>query len=372
MSVLPVITQPVSTSRRGRPDAGCLRDGRAFARLLGWVVLAVSACGLVQPAPSAAATSARAPSVEPPAAVDQARLLRLGVLRFGTVNWELDVMQRHGFARARDVQIDVVPLASKSALSSALINGQVDVIVGDWLWVSSQRHLGNHQSFVPYSMSVGSLVAGRDVSSLADLRGQTIGVAGGPTDKSWLLLRAHARKTLDQDLEEVTEQVFAPAPLLNELLQEGRLAAVITNWNYAVRLNAGGFDTLVPVSSILPSLGIDTPIPLLGWIFDERWANEHTSMLGDFFAAAYEAKERLGKSDEEWERLGSVLGVEDSSVLARMRAVYRAGIPREFTQAHVRASARALQVLNAEAGRALDIVEPELARGTFWSGFRVP
>ena len=81
------------------------------------------------------------------------------------------------------------------------------LIVTDWIWVSRQRAQGRLYAFVPYSLTVGSLMVRPDagIRTLGDLRGKRVGVAGGPIDKSWLLLRAYARRTLGEDLTKLAE-----------------------------------------------------------------------------------------------------------------------------------------------------------------------
>ena len=50
--------------------------------------------------------------------------------------------------------------------------------------------------FVPCSRAVGGLVVRADspARGLRDLAGGQIGIAGGPVDKSWLILRAQAQQ----------------------------------------------------------------------------------------------------------------------------------------------------------------------------------
>jgi NitT/TauT family transport system substrate-binding protein len=306
------------------------------------------------------------------AAAPQATV-RVGVLRFGTVNWELDVLRHHDFAGHRDIAVEVVPLASKSALTLALQAGEIDLMVGDWLWVAGARQSGERFSFVPYSLAVGSLIV-RDpaVRDLRDLRGRRIGVSGGPGDKSWILLRAYARRVIREDLAAVTDQLFAPPPLLGDLIAQGELDAVVTNWNYAVRLRERGLRTLIDVADILPELGIEEPIPLLGWTFDADWAAANESVLLAFLEASYEAKALLASSDTEWARLRPLLGLAAGASLQPLREGYRAGIPQRFGAEQRSAVRRALKVLVDEAGaRALGLQSAELPEAMFWPGFTV-
>ena len=168
--------------------------------------------------------------------------LKVGVLKFGTVNWQLDSLKTNGFDTAENLELEVVALASKNATSVALQAGDADMIVSDWIWVNRQRAAGDDFVFVPYSNALGALVLGpgnkaRDVTGL---KGRKIGIAGGPVDKNWLLLRAWTRKHHGFDLADSAEAVFAAPPLLNEQLRTGRLDAVLTFWPFAARLEAGG------------------------------------------------------------------------------------------------------------------------------------
>jgi NitT/TauT family transport system substrate-binding protein len=355
-------------NRRSCAAGGVLSGPRGWLAILG-ASLALLPLGLTaQPAGTAEATAAADAGHAPPAKV------RVGVLNFGTVNWELDVIRHHGVDTVRGIVVERVPLASKSALSLALEAGEIDVMVGDWLWVVGKRQAGGGYSFVPYSLAVGSLmVMDPQVRALTDLRGRTIGVSGGPRDKSWILLRAYARRVIRADLASATDQLFAPSPLLGDLVAAGELDAVVANWNYGVRLRERGLRTLIEVADVLPELGIAEPIPLLGWIFADEWADRHERDLKAFLAASYAAKALLAQSDQEWQRLRPLLGLPSGASLAALREGYRAGIPQRFGDEERGAVRRALQVLVEEAGgpRALGLRSSRLPGGIFWSGFEV-
>ena len=96
-----------------------------------------------------------------PAIAAEAPQVKVGTLKFGTVNWELEVIgdgldEKHGFALTR------VDFADKDATSIALQSGDVDVIVTDWIWVATQRKLGHDFTFVPFSRSVGAVMVGSE------------------------------------------------------------------------------------------------------------------------------------------------------------------------------------------------------------------
>src|SRR3546814_1620657 len=103
--------------------------------------------------------SAAAPAAEP---------VRVGVLKYGTVNWEISIIQRHDMDVQHGFHLEVLELASDQATAVALQAGEVDIIVSDWLWVSRQRAEGKRYTFVPFPSSVGSLMVPPD-SPIRDL-----------------------------------------------------------------------------------------------------------------------------------------------------------------------------------------------------------
>lgn len=302
------------------------------------------------------------------AAAAQPTEIRIGVLQYGTVNWELDVIERHGLAQREGIRIKIVPLALKDAASVALLGGAVDMIVTDWLWVARQRAEGRDFVFAPYSRTVGRLMVRPDsgIRSLADLRGKRLGVAGGALDKSWLLLRAYARKTLGDDAAGLVQENFAAPPLLNQLLLSGELPAVLNFWHFSARLESAGMRTLLDMDDILSGLGIHRELPLLGWVFTERWAGANREAIAAFLRASAAAKAIMRDSDTEWDALREKTRAEDAATLKALRDGYRAGIPKGSPAEAELAARQAFGILAREGGEALLGPARELPRGVFW------
>lgn len=306
------------------------------------------------------------------AAVQAAELptVRVGVLQFGTVSWELEVMQRAGFAEREGVRLEVVPLALKDAANVAMLGSAVDVIVNDWIWVARQRAEGRDFTFVPYSLAVGGVMVRPDagVKRFADLRGKRLGVAGGPLDKSWLLLRAYARRTVGEDAAQWLQADFVAPPLLNELMLRGELPAALNFWHYGARLRAAGMVPLLSMEDILAELGVRSELPLVGWVFREEWAAKHPQAIRAFLRASAAAKQRMRESDEVWTELRPLMRVDDDATFRALRDGFRAGIPAA-TMGEAEAVARQVfDILAAEGGTALVGNAKALAAGTFWAG----
>jgi NitT/TauT family transport system substrate-binding protein len=297
--------------------------------------------------------------------------LRVGTLEFGTVDWELQVIRRNKLDESHGFRLVPVRLADKDAASLALLGNAVDVIVSDWLWVSHQRHRGGDLSFVGHSLAVGGVMvpSGSPLHELRDLVGRKVGIAGGPNDKSWLLLRAYAKKTAGLDLAKAVDANFAAPPLLNRLALDGRLDAVLNFWQFDARLRTAGFRELLPVSDILPALGIKRAPPLLGWVFHENWAKRHDGLIRGFLAASFEAKRRLLSSDAEWTALRPLMKAEDDALFIALRDSYRRGIPAGWSNADAESAKRAFTAIVETAGPAVVGGDHALANGTFWAGF---
>jgi NitT/TauT family transport system substrate-binding protein len=295
--------------------------------------------------------------------------LRVGVLQFGTVNWEMDVITRHQLDRKNGFELKIVPLSSKNANSVALQGGAVDLIVSDWIWVNRQRASGKDYTFYPYSLTVGGLYVRPDsaIEKLSDLKDRKLGIAGGPVDKSWLLLQAYAR-TRGMDIATSVEPAFAAPPLLNQLMLKGDLPAVLNFWHYGARLQAAGMSQLVDVKSMLDGLGIKEPVPMLGWVFSSEWAKSHQQLITGLIKASYAAKRLLEESDEEWEIIAPLTKTDDETTLNNLKLGYRKGIPHGLKKNGMIVASRVFDVLAREGGKRLMGEATRLQPETFWQG----
>lgn len=325
-------------------------------RLLRAVSLAVL-CLTLAPTPTPAITAEAREAVP----------LRLGLLKFGTVSWELEALRTLGLDTAAGIDLQVVDLANPQAGRIALLGGSVDMIVSDWLWVSRQRTAGHGVTFLPYSSAVGALMLppGSSVSDLGDLRGKRIGVAGGPLDKSWLLLLALAERRHGLSLEDAAEVVHAAPPLLNRQAEEGGLDAVLTFWHYAARLKAKGFRPLIDAGAVAGALGVDGAAPWLGYVVSDAWAAAHPDALAGFHGAIRLAKAALASDDAAWEALRPLMRADDAATFDALRSGYRAGLPAPWSDSQRLAAERLFALLRDIGGPALVGAGAALAPGTF-------
>lgn len=302
------------------------------------------------------------------AAAENIGVLRIGVLGFGTVNWELDVIKTNGLDEERSFTLAVEGFAGDQATKVALQGGAVDGIVSDWFWVSRQRAEGENYVFIPYSHTVGALMTPPDseIKSLEDLAGKKIGVAGGALDKSWLLIQAVARERHGMDLANEVEAVFGAPPLLNEKVQTGELDAVLNYWHFCARLEAQGYDRLLGVNDAIKELGVGSDVPQLGYVFPEDFASENPELI-EAFADASRAAKALLQTDEEWARIRELTKASDDATLNALKARFQEGIPLSWGEVERADAARLYELLAELGGEELVGSSPTLMPGTFWS-----
>ena len=296
--------------------------------------------------------------------------LKVGSLKFGTVNWLLDTIAGEKTDIREGVKFERLELASNQALTVALQAGAVDLIVSDWLWAMRQRAQGDDLRFCPYSNALGALMVPRDrgFKTLADLKGKRLGVAGSALDKSWLLIVAYALRTANLDLRSETRQVFGAPPLLAEKAKQGEIDAVLNFWPYAARLEAAGFKQLIGIEDVVSELGAKGEVAMVGYVFSEAWAKENLKAVEGFLRAAAKADELLATSNEAWEAIRPLMRAENEATFEALRRRYREGIPERST-AENEADAKVLyQFLRELGGEKLVGPGAELAPGTFWKG----
>ena len=293
--------------------------------------------------------------------------IRLVAQRTGSLAWELDVIKTHGLDKKANLDIETLELASTEAGKIALRGGSADIIVSDWTWVARERALGDALVYYPYLSTLGAVMAPAQssIKDVADLKGRKIAVAGGPIDKSWLLLRALGLRS-GLDLKTQATVVYGAPPLLSEKALQGETDATLTFWNFCAELEAKGQKRAISMDDVLHRLGAKGPVALLGYVFDGAWAARNRSTVDRFLEASRQAKDILAASDTEWQRLAPRIGVSDASALAILRERYSEGIPRRRI-ADEEADAQGLYHILADIGGA-DLVGPgrELDAGSFY------
>jgi NitT/TauT family transport system substrate-binding protein len=254
-------------------------------------------------------------------------LIRLGVLAYGTVNWELTALKQQGLLETEQYQLKIIPMANPQAGKIALLSASVDMIVADWVWVSRQRFLGRDYTFYPYSNTTGALVLAKNsqIHSLKDLADKKLAIAGGELDKNNLLLGAVMQKLELSYAYKNIEKFYGAPALLAYQLEQGRVDALLTYWHYAARLEAEGYSILMTGADLVQQLGIQEKVPSIGYVFGGAWAGQHKEAVLTFLDNSQQMKNKLCASNEAWQGVQELTHAKTRQASELLRQRYCAG-----------------------------------------------
>jgi NitT/TauT family transport system substrate-binding protein len=293
--------------------------------------------------------------------------LRIGVQTTGTFAWQLDVIRRHGLAARAGLDLEITGFASTDAGKLAVNSGSVDIAVVDWLWVARARALGARLLFYPYSSAVGAIIVKNDspLKSLEDLSGRVLGVAGGPLDKSWLIVQAAAiRRGID--LKRTATLQYGAPPLTAEKLQQGEADASLNFWNFCASLETKGYRRIFDVRDAEAALGLKQPAAVIGYVFSESFAATHKNAIDRFIAVAREADDIMLRSDQEWDALRPLMHAADEQTFRAYRDRTREGMPRRSVASEASDAGALFRALAAIGGADLVGPSPELDQGLYY------
>ena len=301
------------------------------------------------------------------AAASATDTIRIAAQKTGTFAWELAIIRAHGLDKEANLALEVRELASPEAGKIALRSGDADIMISDWLWVSRERSLGAKLAFYPYSTALGAVMVPdkSPIRTLADLKGRKLAVAGGPIDKSWLLLQA----SLQQDginLKSDSTIVYGAAPLVAAQMLNGDMDAMVNYWNYCAALEEKGFRRIASIQDLVEHFGAKGPVAMVGYVFEEGWASANQDRLARFIDMTRKAKQILSTSDSAWDEIAKLTGASDAATLWAYRDRYREGIPHRRIEDEEKDARVLYRVLAGIGGHDLVGPAPDLDPGTYY------
>lgn len=272
--------------------------------------------------------------------------IKIGVLAYGTVNWELDVLKYNNLDTKNGYELEFVKLASKNAQIVALQSNSVDIIVNDWIWVNAQIANKKEFAFFPYSKATGTIYIPNESSykTLLDLKGENLGISGGAFDKTWLILRAYSKNKYGEDLKNIVNPMYAGAPILYEKMINKSLNASINYWHFNSKLKAKGFKPLIDMTDVLKQLDVKEDLSFVGWTFNKSKAEKNRALYNAFLKSTFEAKDILLSSQKEWDRIKPLMNVKDTQSFESLIHGYKQGVVKDFSNENIEASKKIFKI----------------------------
>jgi len=284
--------------------------------------------------------------------------IRIGLLPDSAMHWELDVIRHNKLDAKHGIHIGVVPQTSVQTARSALASGAVDIISGDWFWVSRQRAAGRYYTLVPFLTAASAAMASPDstVASLSAMKALDISHVDGALAPQWLLLKAQHQSIHKSHAAPVT-------------LRTSRDADVhLVDWRTATRLEVEGYRRISATDTIASDLGAEGRMPETGYVFHEEWPRGNRRAAIGFVRASREAKRILKSSDDEWARIRPLMNAADDRVFALLKERFRNGIPGRTISDEL-ADAEDIHILLGPLAAEHDVnLGAAISPGTFWRG----
>lgn len=278
---------------------------------------------------------------------EQLPQVRVAVLQSGTVNWELQHLKNQSYDRQFGFDLQINKVASLSAARLALTSDSVDIIVSDWLWAGKRNADGAQLRFIPFSSQIGSVIVkpGQTIKTLAELKGKNIGVAGGPLNKGWVLLRT-AAKDAGVDLEKEAKVQYGAPPLLSQALKRGQVDVLVTFWHYGARLEAEGYQRWLSLEGLMSDLGMKSKVPMLGYILKAGFANQNSVAVEGFTKAIQQTKNDLAENDTYWNGLRHLMKAENDEIYQALIKGYRNGTPKSVDTDQISDAVRFFELID--------------------------
>jgi len=255
---------------------------------------------------------------------------------------------RHGF------KLVTRPYGGEEEARRALLAGDVDIIMTDWLWAARQRAGGTDVACVAASIAPAAIMVPHDsqITAIADLVNRRIGIGHDSGNPTWLMIRAAALSASRINLD-LTARTFGPLPGLASQLRAGAIDALVADGPDATQLGRQGYIRLIGSDGLARGFGVDGQIPTAVWAFRDAGMTRRPTILSAFFTASRAASHLLASDAKTWVPLTNLYPGADAAMLAGLRAAHAEG---EVTHWGALDSAR----LNDLAKRLAQVLGPEV------------
>lgn len=156
---------------------------------------------------------------------------------------------------------------------------------------------------------------------------------------------------------------------MNKKIKQKSFDAILTYWPYQAKLMTDdSFSKVINITDIIEKLDIPPGVPVIGWVFKDKWAKSNEKILRDFLSVSKKSKDLMLESDDIWQKVRPYMNADDDRLYVNLREAYREGIPdKEFSEEQIQGSTKLYSILSKIGGKELVGKAKSLSPGTFWS-----
>lgn len=286
--------------------------------------------------PATSTPAASAPAASTPAAAPTT--VKVDYIA-GIQAFPIEVMQQFGIAKAHNLNLQLNQLSGVAGEDTAIHTGQFQVAFAGWPTIALLRGQGQEQNvsnvygFYGYQ---NEIIVAKDssIKSVADLKGKTIGIAGGPTSANYWMFRVETLKYYGFDPLKQSKIKFGAPPLIVGQFDKGQLDAIILldPFQDAV-LATGKARTIGSEGGIWQQHTGQKPL-VLTMVMNTDWAKANTQTAKNFIAAYQQALAYLKAHPEIWPQLAKPLGITSPAAVKLLEQHFNDGTVSQWNQAY--------------------------------------
>ena len=219
----------------------------------------------------------------------------------GTQSFPPFAIEKYALDEKYGFELELIPTGYTSATINAMMAGEGDVAILDWVNVARLRANGIEMiGIAPFLAYVNTIIVPADspAASVADLKGQRIG-ALNVNSFDWIMTLA-AAKEAGVDLTEGSQIIDGAPALMRGMLEQGQLdATIMYNSLTPDTIIGGDFKVMATIRDLALGMGLPD-VPFISYVATEEWVEGNEANAAAFVAAYREAVEILMTDDEVW------------------------------------------------------------------------
>jgi NitT/TauT family transport system substrate-binding protein len=298
---------------------------------------------------------AAAPSADAP------RNFSLGYLT-GAQDFIIFVMDSQKLLERYHLQPDRKKFLNPPSVQLMIAENQVDIGFGGFTTMANARAQGKDVIIVRGIFSpVNAVFVPLDspIKSVADLRGKKMGSFGGPGSTTLAFFGVIASKWYGLDIFRDVEQITAPGPALDNLLERGEIDAALMGTMESIRFTAQKkYRVLADLSEEYQARQGRAPAHVMVST-SEQFAREHPDIIKDFLRAYEDALQFSKNNPEVWAAYGKTVGMTAEPEIALLREKMSANLIERWDEEQIATQQEYLRFVQSVLGERVFGAIPE-------------